>query len=88
MAEHTLAAILQHMHVSNEAVARAIATQEDQMKSQRAKSEADVNALKVALEKVGTVAAAASESRLGVVDVKQVGKPDFCKGSKEVLHKY
>ena len=45
------------------------------------------NALKVALEKVGTAAAAASDAHRGVVDVKQVGKPDFFKGSKEVLQK-
>ena len=86
MAEQALAAILQQMQASNEAFTRALATQEQQMIAQRTKSEADVAALRTALEKVGTAAAAASESR-GVVDVKQVGKPDFRKGSKEAIQR-
>ena len=70
--------VLQEFRSSNQGLLQSLQQQQQQLEEQRRKHDADVQLLQQALER--------STSRsVGVVDVKQVGKPDFLKGSKEAI---
>lgn len=77
-ADPTMIQILGELRNSNQGLLQALEQQRQQLDEQRRKQEADTAALQQALERC------TSRSE-GVVDVKQVGKPDTLKGTNEAI---
>ena len=84
-ADPALAAILQEMQLSNRGLQQALQQQQAQMEEQRRKHDADIAALQAMVQQQNQGLERLAGRSDGVVDVKQVGKPDNLKGSKEAI---
>ena len=80
MSDTVLAQILQQLQASNASLTQALGAQADQLQMQREQSAAEIASLR---DMVVTL----SSRNTGVVDVRQVGKPDVLKGSKTQAQK-
>ena len=72
--------IMQQLQIGNQSLGQAIGQQQEQLNQQRDASHQQMQRLEMMMTNI-------SQRGSGVVDVRQVGKPDFLKGSKDQIGK-
>ena len=80
MAEAAMIQILQQLQIGNQSIGQALSQQQEQINQQRDASQQQMQRLEIMMTNI-------SQRGAGVVDVRQVGKPDFLKGSKGQIGK-
>ena len=81
MTDPAVIQVLQAMQNSNQQFAQALGGQQQQLQEQREQSAAQLQRLEAMVENLN------QRGHGGVVDVLQVGKPDFLKGTKDQIAK-
>ncbi len=72
--------IMQQLQIGNQSMGQALSQQQEQLNQQREASQQQMQRLEMMVTNI-------SQRGSGVVDVRQVGKPDFLKGSKDQIGK-
>ncbi len=72
--------IMQQLQIGNQSMGQALSQQQEQLNQQREASQQQMQRLEMMVTNI-------SQRGSGVVDVRQVGKPDFTKGSKDQIGK-
>ena len=72
MAEAAIVQILQQLQIGNQSLGQALGQQQEQLNQQRDASQQQMQRLEMMMTTI-------SQRGAGVVDVRQVGKPDFRK---------
>ena len=80
MAEAAMIQIMQQLQIGNQSMGQALYQQQEQLNQQRDASQQQMQRLEMMMTNI-------SQRGSGVVDVRQVGKPDFLKGSKDQIGK-
>ena len=78
MTEAAMTQIMQQLQVGNASMGQALSQQQEQLNQQREASQQQVQRLELMLTNI-------SQRGSGVVDVRQVGKPDNLKGSNDQI---
>ena len=68
--------IMQQLQIGNQSIGQALSQQQEQLNQQREASQQQIQRLEMMVTNI-------SQRGSGVVDVRQVGKPDFLKASKD-----
>ena len=76
--ENALLQVLQELRSGNDSLRQAIGGQAQELQLQRDAAVAQMNEMKQIVQSI-------SARGSGVVDIKQVGKPDFLKGNKDEI---
>ena len=80
MAEAAMIQIMQQLQIGNQALGQALGNQQEQLNQQRDAAQQQLQRLEMMMTSI-------PQRGSGVVDVRQVGKPDFLKGSKDQIGK-
>ncbi len=80
MTEAAMIQIMQQLQIGNQSMGQALGQQQEQLNQQREASQQQMQRLEMMMTNI-------SQRGSGVVDVRQVGKPDFLKGSNDQIGK-